>query len=313
MPEESRMVSIEINRAIDEIESGFFYDVNKATVALFYLLQGLEVSSHVFAKGQVRQGVTAAGPQLNQLRTFPAVSTRGTDMLGPSGEAAQLAFKGWLADIFNRWEKSRTKTRDLLGKEGILVQVECMGDLRHIRNDLIHSGFATKEHSGKCALLKWFKLGEQIVLTTDHVFDLLNQIGFVTLPTQIDGPAGGRTASWLLVPDAVKPSSQDKKQIRIVSYRMDVDCDGEDGSMRYMLSCVFRDGVFGQGQVEVPVSPEQYREGRINEDGNIAFAGGHVISADKIYDVCYDYLNGNRKAGLGIAGPDAQYTKSSLH
>ena len=62
-------------------------------------------------------------------------------MLGPTGEAAQLAFKGWVADIYNKWEKSRTKTRDLLGEEGIPVQVECMGDLRRIRNDLIHSGF----------------------------------------------------------------------------------------------------------------------------------------------------------------------------
>ena len=302
-------MSIEISRAIDEIESGFLYDVNKVTVALFYLLQGMETSSHVFEGSQVRPGVTAAGPQLGQLRTFPAVSTKGQDMLGPSGEAVQLAFKGWMADIYNKWEKSRIKTRDLLGKEGIPVQVDCMGDFRHIRNDLIHSGFATKKHSGKCTVLKWFKPGEQIVLTTDHVFDLLNQMRLITLPIQIDGPAGGRTVSWLFVPDAVKPSSQDKKQIRIISYRMDVDSDGEDGSMRYMLSCVFRDGVFGQGQVEVPVNPGQYLEGRIDKDGNIAFTGGHVLSADKIYNTCYDYLSGDRKAGPGIAGPDAKYTK----
>lgn len=310
MPEDSRTMSIEINRAIDEIELGFFYDVNKATVALFYLLQGMETSSHVFGGSQVSPGVTAAGPQLSLLRTFLAVSTRGTDMLGPSGEAVQLAFKGWMADICSKWEKSRTKTRDLLlGEEGIRVQVDCMGDLRHIRNDLIHSGFATKKHSGKCTVLKWFKPGEQIVLTTDHVFDLLNQIGFITLPTQIDGPIGGRIASWLLVPDAVKPNAQEKKQLRIVSYRMDVDSDGENGSMRYMLSCVFGDGVFGQGQVEVPVTPRQYVEGRIDKGGNITFTGGHDISADEIYDTCYDYLSGDRKDSPGIAGPDAKYTK----
>lgn len=303
------MMSIEINRAIDEIESDFLYDVNKATVALFYLLQGMEALSYVFEDNQVRPGVAAAGPQLCHLTTFPAVSTKGPDMLGPSGEAAQLAFKGWMADIYSKWEKSRTKTCDLLGEEGISVQVDCMGDLRHIRNDLIHSGFATEEHSGKCTVLKWFKPGERIVLTTDHVFDLLNQMKFITLPVQIDGLAGGRTVSWLLAPGAVKPSSLDEGQTRIVSYRMDVDRDGEDGSIRYMLSCVFRDGVFGQGQVEVPVNPKQYLEGHINKNGNIAFTGGHVLSADKIYDTCYDYLSGDRKDGPGIAGPDAKYTK----
>lgn len=305
------MMSMKTSRAIDQIESGFFYDVTKATVALFYLLQGMEVASHVFGQGpddELKPQLTVEGPRLTHLKTFPAVSTTGPAMLGPNGEAVQLAFKGWVADIYGKWEKSRTMTRELLGDEGILPEVGCMGDFRHIRHDLIHSGMATKGHSGKCKVLKWFNPGEQMVLRTDHVFDLLNKMNLITLPTEIPGQ---RIISWTLVPDAIEPTSLEAECIRLVSARMDVDADGEQGSRRYMISCVFSDGVFGQGEVEVPVEPEQYLRGYIAKDGNITFATGQVLSAGKLYDACFGYLKCDRKSGPGILGPDTKYMKES--
>ena len=42
------MMSIENSRDIDHIEADFLYDVTKTTVALFYLLQGMEIASHVY-------------------------------------------------------------------------------------------------------------------------------------------------------------------------------------------------------------------------------------------------------------------------
>ena len=304
------MMPIEVSRAVDEIEAGFLYDVPEATVALFYLLQGMEIASRIYDKDpDDRKGAQLAGPSLSHLRTFPAVSTTGADMLGPNGEATQLAFKGWVADVFATWERARSKTRELLGEEGIRPTVDCMGDFRHIRNDLIHSGFATEEDSGKCKVLKWFKPGERMVLTTDHVFDLLNQMNLITLPIQMNVSAGRRIASWMLMPDAVEPKSSGKGQVRMVSVRMDVDADGPDGSRRYMVSCVFSDGVYGQGEVEVPVEPEQFLGGGIDRDGDITFPGGQVLGAGKLYDACYGYLKDDRKIGPGILGPDVRYTK----
>ncbi|MCY4530441.1 MAG: hypothetical protein OXD46_15605 [Chloroflexi bacterium] len=305
------MMPSETSRAIDYIEAGFHYDVNKATVALFYLLQGMEIASYMYQEdpGENRVQQSLAGPRLTHLKTFPAVSTTGMDMLGPNGEAVQLAFKGWVADIFNKWEKSRAKTRELLGEEGIPVEVECMGDFRHIRHDLIHSGSATKDHSGKCRVLKWFKPGEQMILTTGHVFDLLNQMSLISPPVLVNSACGQRIASWMLAPDAIKPASLEDEQIRIVSIRTSVDTDGEQGSNRYMISCVFSDGIFGQGQVNVTVEPEQYLKGAVEEDGNIAFGGGQVLDIWKIYEACYGYLSGDRQDGPGIEGPDARYMK----
>ena len=306
------MMSLETSQAIDDIEAGFLYDVTKATVALFYLLQGMEIASRLYLESPDEQGnqqVSMAGPILAHLKIFPAVSTMGPEMLGPNGEAVQLVFKSWGADIFGKWEKSRSKTEDLIGDDGIRVQVDCMGDFGHIRNDLIHSGSATKEHSGKCKVLKWFKPGEQIILTTDHVLDFLNQMGLIKPPTFLNSPNGHRIVSWMLVPDAAKTASLGEEQVRIISARMNVDTDGEQGSRRYMMSCVFSDGVFGEGPVEVPLEPEEYLAGYVDKDGNIAFPGGQALGAEKLYDACYGFLTGDRGEGPGIFGPDAQYTK----
>ena len=101
-----------------------------------------------------------------------------------------------------------------------------MGDFRQIRHDLVHSGSATKEHSGKCRTLNWFKPGEQMILTTDHVLDFLNQMGFLKPPTFLIVPIGHQIVSWTLLPNAVKPTSLEGEQVRLISGRMDVDTDG---------------------------------------------------------------------------------------
>ena len=244
------MMPIETSRAIDEIEAGFLYDVTKATVALFYLLQGMEIASRIYIQDpDEHQGTQLAGPILSHLRTFPAVSTTGLDMLGPTGEAVQLAFKGWIADIYNKWEKSRAETRELLGEAGIPVEVDCMGDLRHIRHDLIHSGSATNDHSGKCKVLRWFKPGERIILTTDHVFDFLNQMNMLRIPIVLPNGTNERMILWSLSPIVAKPASIRDQEIRLISLRPVAYEDGEQEPRRYMMSCVFSDGIFGQGEV----------------------------------------------------------------
>ena len=304
------MMSNEVSKGIDEIEARFLYDATKATVALFYLIQGMEIASRLYGGStDDEEGRTIAGPCLAHLKTFPSVSTVGEDMLGPAGEATQLAFKAWVADVYDKWEKSRYRTREFIGDEGIPVEVDCMGDFRLIRNDLIHSGYGTEGKSGKCKVLKWFRPSEKIVFTTDHVFDLLNQLNLIVGPDPIS-VSNGQTCAWRLVPDAAKPTTSGDYP-RLISTRLDVDEDGKEGSQRYMVSCIFADGVFGQGVVEVPVSEERYLEGTIDKDGNISFPGGHVLSGGKLYDACYEFLMGDVRDGPGIWGPRARYARES--
>ena len=306
------MMSEDTSMAIDRIEANFLYGATKATVALFYLIQGMETASTAFDNGQTGPGLTVAGPRLAHLRTFPAVSTVGVAMLGPLGGSIQLAFKGWIVDIVGIWERSRSETRDIVGNEGIRPEVGCMGDFNKIRNDLLHnSGVASKERSGKCEVLKWFKPGERMLFTTNHVFDFLNQMNFLTSLRMTDDSGGAKVVWWSLAPDAVQPASLEKEGAGIISFRLDVDNDGPDGVQRFMLSVVFSDGVFGQGDVGVPIRPDQYLHGCLNDDGNIAFEGGQVLNASKIYDHCYGYLRGDRRDGPGISGPNARYIHKS--
>ena len=305
-------MSPEIAKGIDEIEARFLYDVTKVTVALFYLLQGMEIISKLYpdpVDDEQERGLVLAGPSLAGFKTFPSVSTVGEDMLGPTGVATQLAFKAWVTDICDKWEKSRHKTRELIGDDGIPVEVGCMGDFRHIRNDLVHSGQGTKEHSGKCKVLKWFKPGDKMLLTTDHVLDFLNHMNLIAGPTPISNPAEGWSCCWNVLPDAMESTMLEEDLPPLISIRMDVDADGEEVSQRQMLSCVFADGVFGQGEVEVPVTEQQYLEGTLDKDGNIGFVDGHVLSARKLYDACQGFLRGDVRDGPGILGPRANYTR----
>ena len=150
-----------------------------------------------------------------------------------------------------------------------------------------------------------------MVLTTNHVLDFLNQMNFLTPPTIIADSESKRGISWALVSDASRPTSLEKEGVYIVSFRFDVDSDGPEGAQRYMLSTVFSDGVFGQGNVGVPVETSKYLHGSLNDDGNLTFDGGQVLNAGKIYDVCYTYLQDDRESGPGILGPNARYMKET--
>ena len=67
---------------------------------------------------------------------------------------------------------------------------------------------------------------------------------------------------------------------------------------------------FGQGPIEFPGEPEQYLEGYVDMDGNVAFPGGQFLDATKLYEAFYGYLKGERKAGPGILGPITKYMKN---
>ena len=304
------MMSQEASNAVDDLELDFHYYVTEATVSLFYLLQGMETVSFDYANdpGPLEPRLPT-GPGLMHLRVWPAVSTTGQEMVGMSGLAVQLAFKGWVADIYDSWERLRAKTRELLDDEGIRPEVDCMGDFRHIRHDLIHSGYATEEHSGKCRVLTWFQPGQRMIMMTDHVLDLLNQMRMLTGPLAFPNDTGMQVMSWALSPSVSKPTSISDEGIHLISVRVAAYEASAQEPGRYMMSCVFSDGIFGMGPVEVDVGPEEYHQWRLDEKGNIVFPSGPVIHTQDLYDTCFDYARGITKGGPGMMGPPARYKR----
>ena len=203
----------------------------RATASLFHLLRE-------------NQGVIGCYPVpvLSSLKAYPFVPPMDLyEIFRPEGEVQQIAFKGWICEVFNTvWEHERKQLKKALGgdSQSISPQMDCMGDLRHIRNDLIHKGQATSGETGKCTILKWFKVGDPIILNLEHVLDFLHQMNSMVFVRRscIDVP-GWKLRENMDVECGPPP--------RLISTRESTDQDGEGGSTRHMLSVVFSDGISG--------------------------------------------------------------------
>ena len=256
----------------------FLYEVNKATASLMYLLQGMESvrNSELLPYNKMppgQQQYAACFPKLSYVDVPLSMSGIGFDLnevLKREGEAEQLAFKGWVEQVYFLWESQfRNEMKGSFSGPGtIRPEGDAIGDFRHIRNDLIHNnGVASEDASGKCTVLTWFKPGERIVLGMRHVFDFLNQMGFMTkMPGFLDdGPA----AAWTLFP-GMEEGLANGPVPRLVSLRTSMDKELDDGSSWHVVSVVFENGVFGN----IPV---QYADNGSSPRQRIEFFNKTVI------------------------------------
>ena len=303
----------------------FLYEINRVTASLMYLLQGMESvrNSELPPYNNlppVQQQYAACFPKLSYVDVPLSMSGIGFDpdeVLKREGEAEQLAFKGWVEQVYCLWEsRFRNELKGSFRGPGIIrPEGDPIGDFRHIRNDLIHNGVASEGESGKCTVLTWFKPGERIVLGMRHVFDFLNQMGFMTkMPGFLDnGPA----AAWTLYPGMEKDLAG-RPVPRLVSLRTSMDKELDDGSSWHVVSVVFENGVF----VNIPVqydddgsSPRQriefFNKTFIDWDGNLRFANGRVKDRKSLYREAVVALlgKGPKIEGLGVPGPAFRFKK----
>ena len=168
----------------------FLFEIDKATVSLMFLLQAMEMlrnSGTLPRVGFPAKGVTQYFGELPRLSLF-GVSPNFTGMdfnrlLERESEAEQLAFKGWIVQVYNAaWESQyRNAIKETFEVDGVIrPKVDVIGDLRRIRNDVVHNAIASEEETGKCKVLRWFKPGEPMILGMRHVFDFLNQLGLMS-------------------------------------------------------------------------------------------------------------------------------------
>ena len=106
----------------------FLYDVNRATASLLYLLQGMEA-----VRASELAPYNALLPaQKTSAACFPKVSYVAVpltlsgpcfdlnEMLGCEGEAEQLAFKGWVEQVYNCiWDSRYRNDRTPSGRRAI--------------------------------------------------------------------------------------------------------------------------------------------------------------------------------------------------
>ena len=317
---------VDKQRGIGWLWHSFLYEVNRATASLMYLLQGMESvrSSELLPYNKLppdQQKCSACFPKLSYVDIPLSLSGIGfdyNDILKHEGEAEQLAFKGWVEQVYFLWESQfRNELKgNLEGSDIILPESDSIGDFRLVRNDLIHNnGVASEDNSGKCTVLKWYDPGERIILGMNHVFDFLNHMGFMTTtPGYLDH---GPFAAWTIFP-GMEDSLGDRPVPRIVSLRTSIDKELDDGSSRHVISVVFENGVFVNVPVHYAASGHPLRERiefidntHIDEDGNLRFANGVVKYRVSLYREAVDALfkKGPKIEGIGVPGPAFRFRR----
>ena len=288
------------------------YEVLRATTTLMYLLEGMELVRHKridpSAHGESDPAeLRNRNPELSYIDV--AVSLQGhapghSAILERGGSAEQFALKGWVEEVYNIiWDsRYRNEMKKAVKIPGIIrPEMDTLGDLGHIRNDLIHSGKAHAGETGRCKVLQWFNVGDPIVLSTDHVLDFLNQMGFIVASPAVN--PGGGSAILTASPNL------DGGDYRIVSVRPSVNLP-EDGSAEYVVSVVFENGVYihkefaWQADRDSHIDFDELRDNvRINNDGNIRLPDGNIMTRANLYREAVNTLLGPRTGRVRIASP----------
>ena len=290
-------------------------DVLQSAIMLLHLLSSAADNRR---KHQVAPGVTNVYPQqLSSLSlcVVPAITNvPDDDLYGPSGAAAQMAYWGWLIDTYTRWEYHNRKElkASFQVDDAIPPLWDAFGDLKLIRHDILHErGIATEKNTGKCTVLRWFSAGNQMVFSTRHVFDFLNQTGVLSL-----GSAQHHTASHACRLSVLR----DKKVLlrwRLEPKFISVYTQGAENpeTDRYKrLTVVFDNGLFANVALG-PVSTDRVKDlgvARIKMDGNIlVFEDGTAVTARPIYEgIVEGYCDPSRKDGhpqLAVTGPPIKF------
>ena len=266
----------------ERVLNSLLYEVLQSTTMLLFLLSSIRTSRQ---KQYLQQGMARPLelPGLPELCISPCIiNVPDDDLYGPSGAAAQMAYTGWIVEMFGLWEnRYRNELQNSLGENAIRPQMDAFGDLRHIRNDLLHNGTASMEHSGKCSVLKWFPPGERIVLATRHVLDFLNQTGVLSLRLTHDGHSRSCIFDVHLDRDRLLRWTPQPKLVSVRTHD-----DGRDADPPYKgVTVVFDNGLFANVPFQLDARHSWAALGKagIHSDGHLTFDDGTVIACGEIY------------------------------
>lgn len=259
--------SNDLNKELVELYQSVSLEIVGATAGLFYLLKGIE---------DMGAECIRPAPVLRDLIIYPVSGlAKGSADFSYGGTMCQLAFRGWLDKVLHGiWEPHRSKIKDVVKKYGIgemPPELEFMDSFRKVRNDLTHNkGEASRDY-------KWFKKGELIILSLDFVIEFLHEMGTIGSPFWL---------SKFIREEELE--SYSPSNVQLVSFRKHVVNEKE--STKYLVSCVFSDGMLGTGSLKGDISRSVFLDGKMDERGDIAFSGGLKLRARNLYDSCKSSL-----------------------
>ncbi|MGW3545993.1 hypothetical protein ACWDNI_36395 [Nocardia niigatensis] len=99
--------------------------------------------------------------------------------------------RAWIPSFYEEWNAHfKPRFAPLLGKTSPDdVKIGYFGDLRLIRNDVIHhKGKVIEGHREKCFVLKWFDKGEEVILDHARYAELFEQFPWAKLGAAVPAP-----------------------------------------------------------------------------------------------------------------------------
>lgn len=319
------------------IWNAFRHDVNVATSSLLYLLDCTQ-AMHLAEKKNVEYRRDARGASAISLED--AVRAWGNDSHTPeyprlraglsiygeplftrtatNGPIEQTLLRGYIVDIFGLWER---RYRNHLKRAfdhipgSIRPRQDVLGDMRLIRNDLLHSDVSQRNESASCKTLRWFKEGEPMRMRLWHIFDFLNQMGWLHADSvaAIGDGSEYKSSAWIPIKRDREP---DEPAPALVSVRPLVD-EGREDLHRYGVSVVFEDCVFGRFPLVLKEESEDQKRATaaklmkmtVNEDGDLCVPDLATVSATRLYFEC---LYGEKKSGPGVWQPAVQFREAHV-
>jgi hypothetical protein len=99
--------------------------------------------------------------------------TEARIQMARGGPVETMLGQQWIVFVFSGWEEDyRRRLAGALARPPNDLRFPLLGDLRLLRNDVVHHhGIATAGNAGRCEVLHWFTVGEQIRLDTDHIVE----------------------------------------------------------------------------------------------------------------------------------------------
>lgn len=300
----------QIEQAVMEL----IVDTLETTTALFHALAGMNAVREGYSTFPVNPGASLC-TNVPYIDVDLCASITGPRFLEREGRAEQLLFVGWIDQIYQAWEHfHRKEIFAATGPNSIPAEVDPVGDLRRIRNDLIHNGEATEGQCGKCLILKWFDLGEVPILRLRHVFDFLNQMGLMGKAMFIAQSAGRlASASWTI--SGSEQTLRSRPTPDVISIRP-IGCESNDPDDLWPgLSLVFENGIHSvvrpqrEGALPLEETKDIIRRSEIDEQGGLRLGNGSVLSSAYLYRASLDVeFQDQKKGSAGRYVPGVSFT-----
>ncbi len=186
MPETEDEVTADLHRFLNDAAGTYTYAITGLHIYRAKTVQNLgEFKPRADTMLEANSGPLPGKPDGETFQKWS--QTEFFDNLDDDGLAARQIGYQWLTFVFHAWDDDhvgfRARIAAARGVEKTEVKMPVMGDLRLMRNDVIHHrGIAQAAWTGRCEQLHWFEPGELIFIGRQMVWEFMREFGLTESP-----------------------------------------------------------------------------------------------------------------------------------